>query len=110
MRKRSEHFSSDYPGYLHLSRANARRVGYNQITMVRIVEAIYSDGVLRPVETLELAERQRVRLTIEPVDPRSENERTQARRELIERLKRSKLSYGGALPTRDELHERDGHV
>jgi len=34
--------------------------------MVRVVEAIYEDGVLKPLEKLDLAERQHVRVTVQP--------------------------------------------
>ena len=74
--------------------------------MTTIVEAIYSHGVLEPLEALKLAERQRVRLTIEPIDGKTEAEREAARHALIARLKKSTLSYVGPMPTRDELHER----
>ena len=74
--------------------------------MTKVVEAIYSHGVLEPLEALELLERQRVRLTIEPLIEASAAEREAARRALVERLRKSTLSYGGPLPTRDELHER----
>jgi predicted DNA-binding antitoxin AbrB/MazE fold protein len=32
--------------------------------MVRVVEAIYENGTLKPLETLDLPEHQRVRITI----------------------------------------------
>jgi predicted DNA-binding antitoxin AbrB/MazE fold protein len=32
--------------------------------MARVVEAIYENGMLRPLETLDLPEHQRVRITI----------------------------------------------
>lgn len=74
--------------------------------MTKIVEAIYSHGVLEPLEALELPEKQRVRLTIEPIDGKTEAEREAARHALIARLKKSTFSHGGPYPTRDELHER----
>ncbi len=74
--------------------------------MTKIVEAIYSHGVLEPLDSLDLPEGQRVRLTIEAIDGRTEAEREAARHALIARLKKSPLSYGGPMPTRDELHER----
>ena len=37
--------------------------------MARVVEAIYENGTLKPLETLDLPEHQRVRITIhEPID------------------------------------------
>ena len=36
--------------------------------MIRITEAIYTRGVLKPTDELALSEAQRVRLIIEPLD------------------------------------------
>ncbi len=36
--------------------------------MDRVVEAIYENGVLTPLETLDLNERQRVRITVHDLD------------------------------------------
>ncbi len=78
--------------------------------MTTIVEAIYSHGVLEPLEALDLPEMQRVRLTIEPlkIDPQNGQEaaRREAMERLLESLKNSGFSHGGPYPTRDELHER----
>jgi len=80
-------------------------VRYNSV-MTTIVEAIYSHGVLEPLEALKLPERQRVRLTIEPIDGKPAGDRSDAMKELMDRLERSTFSHGGPYPTRDELHER----
>lgn len=74
--------------------------------MTKTIEAIYANGVLRPVGMLELPEQQRVRLTIEPVDERVEADHQSALVRLIEGLRRSKLRLVDHLPTRDELHDR----
>ena len=74
--------------------------------MTKVIEAIYSDGVLKPVEALELPDDQRVRLTVEPIDGDQNLNREEAKKRLIERLKHSELRLTGPLPTRDELHER----
>jgi len=74
--------------------------------MTKVVEAIYEDGVLTPLEEIELPERQRVRLTIEPIDGKPVGEREAAMQRLMERLEQSTFSHGGPYPTRDELHER----
>ena len=34
--------------------------------MLQVVQAIYENGVLRPMEHLDLRERQQVRVTVEP--------------------------------------------
>ncbi len=80
-------------------------VAYNS-SMTRIVEAIYADGVLEPLESLDLPERQRVRLTIEPINGNPPGDRQAAMQRLIARLQDSAFSHGGPYPSRDELHER----
>lgn len=74
--------------------------------MTKVIEAIYSNGVLTPVEALGLPEQQRVRLTVETIDAGEDVDRAGALNQLIEGLKRSKLRLHGSLPTRDELHDR----
>jgi predicted DNA-binding antitoxin AbrB/MazE fold protein len=73
--------------------------------MTQKVEAIYSDGVLKPAQDLGLADKQRVRLTVETID---EPERD--RDEAIARLKAGVASMSffseGPLPSREELHDR----
>jgi len=78
--------------------------------MTQTVEAIYTHGVLKPLEALPLREQEHVRVTIETVDAEQQKEHEAALLRLIERLKRSKLSYGGPPLSREELHERDCHV
>ncbi len=75
--------------------------------MIWTVEAIFDGGVLRPVGPLPLSEQQRVRVTVEPVNG---EDRAAARRALVEELRRRSFDFGGRLPTRDELHERDHRV
>ncbi len=74
--------------------------------MTKVIEAIYCDGVLKPVEALELPEKQRVRLIVQPIADEQRRAREEAINRLRDRIARSKFSYGGSLPTRDELHER----
>ena len=74
--------------------------------MTKVVEAIYSNGVLTPVETLELAEQQRVRITVESLERPSPSEREAAMKRFRERTENSDFRLNGPLPTRDELHER----
>ncbi|QYK47444.1 MAG: antitoxin family protein [Phycisphaeraceae bacterium] len=49
--------------------------------MVQIVRAIYEGGVLRPEERLDLAEHQRVRVTVERLESTSSEQRTAALQE-----------------------------
>ena len=74
--------------------------------MTKVVEAIYSHGVLRPLDPLQLLEDQRVRVTIETIDVQPTGDREAALQRLMEHLQRSTFSHGGPYPTRDELHER----
>ncbi len=87
-------------------------------SMTKVVEAIYSHGVLEPLEALELPEKQRVELTVRIVDgvgradssspdqARSDQERSSALAELFAEIDRMNLHLRVRMPTRDELHER----
>jgi predicted DNA-binding antitoxin AbrB/MazE fold protein len=77
--------------------------------MAVVREAVYENGLLKPDQPLALGERQRVRLTIEPVTDASP---TIARRELAQALVRrveSLLPFIGdvGLPAHLELLKRD---
>ena len=74
--------------------------------MTQVVEAIYSGGHLEPLEPLNLSEKQRVRIIVEPVDWPVPAQREAALKRLQERIDKSEFFLNGALPTRDELHER----
>lgn len=74
--------------------------------MTRVVEAIYSRGVLTPVESLDLPDQQRVRLTLEPLDPPASEKRREAFRRFQKSVEQGSFYLKGKLPTRDELHER----
>jgi predicted DNA-binding antitoxin AbrB/MazE fold protein len=72
--------------------------------MTRVTEAVFSNGVLTPVENLGLQENQRVRLIVDCID--SPPDRAAA----LTRLKAGIASMGffstGSCPTREELHDR----
>ena len=74
--------------------------------MTRVVEAIYSDGFLEPLESLQLREKQRVRLTIEPIDGVRDEERQAALQRLFDHISRSNFRIQGRLPSRNELYDR----
>ena len=74
--------------------------------MVQVTEAIFSQGVLKPVGELQLREEQRVRLIIEPVEVGGGSDRTAALNRLRAGIGSMNLLSSGALPTRDELHDR----
>ena len=74
--------------------------------MVQVTEAIFSQGVLKPVDELQLREKQRVRLIIEPVEVGGDSDRTAALNRLRAGIASMSFTSSGALPTRDELHDR----
>jgi predicted DNA-binding antitoxin AbrB/MazE fold protein len=74
--------------------------------MTQITEAIFSDGVLRPVGGLTLREHERVRLIIQSIDQPSDAERAKAVELLRSGIRKMGFKSNGAYPSRDELHER----
>jgi predicted DNA-binding antitoxin AbrB/MazE fold protein len=72
----------------------------------QVTEAIYSEGVLKPVGTLSLHESQRVRLIIEPLDSVLEPERSAALARLRAGIAQMNFLLSEPLPSRDELHDR----
>jgi predicted DNA-binding antitoxin AbrB/MazE fold protein len=86
--------------------------------MTRIVEAIYEDGVLKPVEALDLQEHSHVRATVESISARdqspndtpelvqTEEEREALLAELFEEIDRANLHLGWRIPAREELYDR----
>lgn len=74
--------------------------------MTKVVEAIYTNGHLEPLEPLGLAEKQRVRLIVQPVEWPAPAERQAALKRLQERIEKSDFFLRGPLPSRNELHER----
>lgn len=75
--------------------------------MARVVDATYSDGILRPDVPLDLHESERVRLTIEPLVARGKVERAAALKRLREGIRKMNFRSSGRLPSRDELHDRN---
>jgi predicted DNA-binding antitoxin AbrB/MazE fold protein len=73
--------------------------------MTHTIEAIYTDGVLKPTAELRLRDNQRVRLTVETI-----NETSMDRESAVARLKVGIASMRffsqGPLPSREELHDR----
>jgi predicted DNA-binding antitoxin AbrB/MazE fold protein len=74
--------------------------------MSQQVDAVYTNGMLKPAHELPLRDKQRVRLTVEAIDDVPAGDREAA----IARLRAGIASMGffseGRLPTREELHER----
>ncbi len=73
--------------------------------MTQTIEAIYANGVLKPLDGLHLREQQRVRLILEPIQDAATD-----RQAALERLRAGIASMQfyseGQLPPRDELHDR----
>lgn len=98
--------------------AACRPSGYN-FDMTKVVEAIYEDGVLTPLEALGLPERQRVEVIVRvksegtdlpfaswPQMESSPEARQAALDALFDEIDQADLQLRLQLPTRDELHER----
>jgi predicted DNA-binding antitoxin AbrB/MazE fold protein len=77
--------------------------------MTQTIEAIYTDGVLKPTAELPLRDNQRVRLSIETIDE-TIDETNMDREAAVTRLKAGIASMRffseGPLPSREELHDR----
>ena len=73
--------------------------------MTRTTEAIYSHGVLKPAEDLNLREQQRVRVIVEPLeDPLADRDAAVAR--LKAGIANMQFFLNAPLPKRDDLHDR----
>lgn len=73
--------------------------------MAQIIEAIYTNGTLKLIGSLPLADQQRVRLTVEPLDPAA-NQREAAIARFKAGVAKMDFHLKGPLPSRDELHDR----
>ncbi|MEA2235351.1 MAG: hypothetical protein QOC81_75 [Thermoanaerobaculia bacterium] len=77
--------------------------------MTQTIEAIYTDGVLKPTVELSLRDNQRVRLSIETIGE-SIDETHMDRKAAVTRLREGIASMRffseGPLPSREELHDR----
>jgi predicted DNA-binding antitoxin AbrB/MazE fold protein len=74
--------------------------------MMQVIEAIYSGGVLKPVEKLTLPETQRVRLIVQPLNEQGDTSRSAALQRLLVGIESMQFFSSGHLPTREELHDR----
>jgi predicted DNA-binding antitoxin AbrB/MazE fold protein len=73
--------------------------------MTQKVEAVYTDGILKPTRELSLKDKQRVRLTVETIDePAGDREAAIAR--LKTGIASMRFFSEGPLPSREELHDR----
>ena len=73
--------------------------------MTQKVEAIYTDGILKPTGELSLKDKQRVRLTVETIDePAGDREAAIAR--LKAGIASMRFFSEGLFPSREDLHDR----
>ena len=73
--------------------------------MTQKVEAVYTDGILKPTGELSLKDKQRVRLTVETIDePAGDREAAIAR--LRAGIASMRFFSEVPLPSREELHDR----
>lgn len=70
------------------------------------VTATFVNGMLKPDQTLPLADQSRVRLTIEAIEEWSPEAALAAWEAIKARLRERPLHFGGQRYSRDELHER----
>lgn len=74
--------------------------------MTTHVTATVVGGMLKPDETLPIADQSRVRLTIEPIEEGHPASALAAWEAIKARLRERPLHFCGQRYTRDELHER----
>jgi len=74
--------------------------------MTQITEAVYKQGVLKPLGELALREEQRVRLIVESIEEWDRPGRADALQRLRAGIEGMQFVLRGHLPTRDELHDR----
>ncbi len=74
--------------------------------MVRLTEAVFTNGFLKPVEALGLRENQRVQLVIQEIGDTRHADRAEALRRLRAGIAGMGFSSSEPLPPRDDLHDR----
>ena len=74
--------------------------------MTSQITATFVNGMLKPDQTLPLADQTRVKLTIEPIEEWSHEAALAAWEALKAHIREHPLHFGGQRYTRDELHER----
>lgn len=77
-----------------------------QISETIVTEAIFSDGVLKPVTPLALSNDQRVKVIVQAISKPAPSERAEALQQLFEDMDKMDFYLEGSLPSREELHDR----
>ena len=70
----------------------------------QVTEAIYTRGVLKPVEAIQLREQERVRLTVEKIEPTERPDRDALLTRLREGIESMDFHSRGPYPSGEELH------
>ncbi len=73
----------------------------------QVTDAIYRNGVLKPLQPLDLQEEEQVRLVVEKLDSRVRPDRKVLLARLREGIERMNFRSRGRYPSREELHDRD---
>ncbi|HAK96635.1 MAG TPA: hypothetical protein DCM87_16990 [Planctomycetes bacterium] len=76
-------------------------------TTSQVTEAIYTKGVLKPLQPLDLRESERVRLMVQKLDESPRQDREALLAKLREGIEKMNFRSNGRYPSRDELHDRD---
>lgn len=71
-----------------------------------VTEAIYTGGVLKPVEAIQLCEKERVRVIVERIEPTERPDRDALVARLREGIDSMDFRSRGPYPLREELHDR----
>lgn len=74
--------------------------------MTHITDAVYSDGVFKPQQPIDLKDKERVRLIVLTLDAPSEADRAQALKEFRDGVAGMNFRSNGDYPRREEWHER----
>lgn len=74
--------------------------------MTQKIDAIYTDGILKPTGELPLRDNQHVRLTVETIDEPNKMDREAAVARLKAGIASMRFFSEGPLPNREELHDR----
>lgn len=73
---------------------------------MHVTDAIFEDGVLKPLARLDLREHEQVRLIVHQLDGAGSIDRARAMNELRAGIASMGFRSVGSYPTRDELHDR----
>jgi predicted DNA-binding antitoxin AbrB/MazE fold protein len=78
----------------------------DQCNAKQVTEAIYTNGVLKPVDRINLREKERVRLTVERLEAAAAADRDTLLAKLRAGIERMNFRSRGPYPSREEIHDR----